>query len=269
MFTEYILCVYEFEKMAEKDKMNRASVPLVTVSHNNYYYLAFMMKQIRRTEGAPTQVIIMDNRSTDPKMVDYLVELESGAFGAGEPSNNNVVVIRNSTNYGPRINHLNHSELYHSLPRCFILTDSDIQFSPKLPPNFVEIMYNISEHYGAEKVGFALDISEPDLLHDIPNYFMGKSLIEWELQFWERPIEKLWQDRWPLYFAEIDTTFCLVNKSYQNSGVHIRIGGPEFTAKHLPWYRSNSLVDLDKQIEMASQQGGDSTMAGFLVRGGP
>ena len=249
------LCNFHYRMM-----MDTTDIPIVTVSHNNYYYLSFMIKQLKGTFGAPKQIIVMDNHSTDPKILDYLGELER--------EDPNILVIRNSTNYGPRINRINHIEIYRSLPDVFCLTDSDILFSPTLPPDFIKIMYEISEYYGAEKVGFALDISEPDLLHDIPDYFMGKSLIEWELQFWERPIEPLWEGKYPLYRAEIDTTFCLINKKYENSCVNIRIGG-DFTSKHLPWYRCNSIVDLGKQLEMAKQQGSDSTMAGFLIQKSP
>ena len=237
-------------------------VTIVTVSHNNYHYLKFMVDQINKSREysfKPYEIIIMDNASTDPKTVQYLRELEENTI---------ITIIYNQTNYGPRINHMNHQELYHALPDRFLMTDPDILFNPDMQPDFYEIMCRISEYYGAEKVGVALDISEPDLLYDIPDYFMGKSIVEWESQFWKKrlpPWELIDGTEIPLYRAEIDTTCCLVNKRYQNSGVHIRMGGC-FTAKHLPWYKKNPvLIDQDILYEMARDQGGDSTMAQHII----
>lgn len=241
-------------------------ITIVTVSHNNYHYLKFMVNQIERIMGSNSyQLLVMDNQSTETKTKNYLHELDQVM---------DAIVLYNQTNYGPRINHMNHQEIYKSLPERYLMTDPDILVSPQLPPNFYEIMCRISEQYGAEKVGFALDISEPNLLYDMPDYFMGKSIVVWESQFWQHPIEPLWESGdivdtpIPLYRAEIDTTFCLVNKRYENSGVHIRMGGPKFTAKHLPWYRRNPVfTDQDILYDMAREQGADSTMAQHILRG--
>lgn len=236
--------------------------PLIIIpSHNNYYYLKFMIDQIQSNFST---IMIMDNKSTDINTKKYLENLEKIE---NMKTNIEYIIIYNQTNYGPRINHLNHADIYYSLPQLYFITDPDILINPNLPKNFIQIMIDISEFYHAEKVGFALDISEPELLVDIPNYFMGKSLIEWELQFWENPIQELWDGLYPLYKAEIDTTFCLVNKKYENSGINIRIGGPMFVAKHLPWYKENPVISKNLLYDMALQQTGISTMAEHILRG--
>jgi dTDP-4-dehydrorhamnose reductase len=54
-----------------------------------------------------------------------------------------------------------------------------------------------------------------------------------------------------IYNAEVDTTFCLINKSNYSGNWknHIRIAG-NFTAKHLPWYKKNKIFDLyDNYLE--------------------
>jgi hypothetical protein len=226
------------------------TIPIVTVSHNNFHYLKFMVDQIR--EAWPNRpLIVMDNQSKDPQTKEYLRTLDA-------------TIIYNETNYGPRINPCNHAKLYRELPEKFLVTDPDIQFPENMPQDIIQILCEISERYRAEKVGFALDISEPELMYDIPDYFMGRSLIDWELQFWENPIETT--DRWTVYRAEIDTTFCLVNKRYEGSQVHIRIGGSGFTAKHLPWYRENGIVNRETAVQIAkNQSGGDSTIARYLI----
>lgn len=214
-----------------------------------------MIDQIRET-WPERPLIIMDNQSTDSYTKNYLGSL------------NDCVIIYNETNYGPRINPCNHATLYQELPEKFLITDPDILFSKNMPHDVIETLCEISERHGAEKVGFALDISEPELMYDIPNYYMGRSLIDWELQFWENPIETT--DRWTLYRAEIDTTFCLVNKRYEGSQIHIRIGGREFTSKHLPWYRENGVVSREAAIQIAKNQDrGISTISRFLVNPEP
>ena len=112
-------------------------ITIVTVSHNNYHYLKFMVEQLKKLlSGKPYQLVIMDNVSKDQKTLEYLHQLEI------DP-NPNTTIIYNSTNYGPRINPLNHQDLYWSLPERFLMTDPDILLNPEMPPDFYEIMCKI------------------------------------------------------------------------------------------------------------------------------
>ena len=49
---------------------------------------------------------------------------------------------------------------------------------------------------------------------------------------WNRPAEA--SPYMECYFAQIDTTFCVVNRRFQN-GAHVRVAG-DFLCKHIPWH---------------------------------
>jgi hypothetical protein len=116
----------------------------------------------------------------------------------------------------------------------YFLSDPDLQLNPKLPDNFTEILYSISMHFNAYKVGFALDISNNDKFYQNKDLSNTLSIYECEKQFWKnRIIDEKYKD-YELYDANIDTTFCLVNMN-RFKKQRIRIAG-DFTAKHLPWY---------------------------------
>jgi len=202
-------------------------IPIVVVSYNNYKYVENTLKQIRDlNENYYKNIVIMDNCSNDVKTVEYLNSVD-------------VKVIRNSTNDGPWINDLKNVEVYHSLPDKFILTDPDLELNPHLAPNFIDTLVEVSTKYQCAKVGFALDISDFDEMYQF-QYHDGNTIYEWERQFWENKID---DNEYELYRASIDTTFCLVNKRF--GAGEIRVAG-NFTAKHLPWYRNNKILNLSE-----------------------
>ena len=59
------------------------------------------------------------------------------------------------------------------------------------------------------------------------------------VKFWNHKIN---DSNYELYKADIDTTFCLLNKNYKNED-RIRVAGI-FTAKHLPWYIDNKVYNV-------------------------
>jgi len=202
-------------------------VPIVVVSYNNHKYVENTLKQIfSLNENYYKNIVIMDNCSSDPKTIEYLNAVD-------------VKVIRNSTNDGPWINDLKNVRVYNSLPEKFILTDPDLELNPLLPRNFIDILVELSNKYQCAKVGFALDISNFDEMYQF-EYHVGKTIYEWEKQFWENKID---DNEYELYRASIDTTFCLVNKRFRMG--EIRVAG-NFTAKHLPWYKNNKILTLSE-----------------------
>jgi hypothetical protein len=76
----------------------------------------------------------------------------------------------------------------------------------------------------------------------------NQTIREWETQFWKKKIDASGDAAtaaYELYDADIDTTFCLMNKTnimmgYDNK---IRVAG-DFTAKHIPWYIENEVYNL-------------------------
>ena len=206
-------------------------IPIIIVSFNNYKYVDNTIQQLRKVnEEYLASIYIMDNCSTCEDTVDYL-------------KNSPCKVIYNKENKGPWVNSDINSHIYNQMPDEFILTDADLQLNPNLPKNFVEILSELSNQYKCFKIGFALDISDYDKMFQGPSnvYCIGDkiaTIYEWEIQFWNNKIE---DERYELYRAEIDTTFCLVNKKYGDSRNLIRIAG-DFVAKHLPWYVDNPIL---------------------------
>jgi glycosyltransferase involved in cell wall biosynthesis len=205
-----------------------SKIPVLIPTFNNPTHLRNMIAQLwsRRIN----RIIVVDNASTFPPMVDLLATLER-----------RVKIIRRPTNTGPHsvLSAANRS----NLPQLFCVTDPDIEFNPSLPPDFLERLAELTEKHQIGKAGFSLDISEPAELHQF--YFMidGKPqrIWEWEEQFWKNEVDRIDGD--PVYFAKIDTTFALYNQAHfipRTFLAALRVAG-RFTAKHLPWYRKYRL----------------------------
>ena len=203
-------------------------IPIVIVCYNNHIYVENTIRQITKlNKHYVPSIIIMDNCSTESDTIEFL-------------ANATVRVIRNTTNTGPWISQTNNRHVYDEMPSKFILTDPDLEFNPKMPANCVEILAQISDSHCASKVGLALDISDAHLFFTSP-YVTTQTIAEFESIYWTKPIP---DSTYTLYRADLDTTFCLINKIHtDHSSRHIRVAG-EFTAKHLPWYRENTLLNV-------------------------
>ena len=201
------------------------NVPIIIISFNNYKYVQNTISQLEKINPSILKdIIIMDNNSSDPNTINYL-------------NTNKYKVVRNSENKGPWIE--NYKDFYNSLPNKFIITDPDLEFNNNLPKNFIQILLNLSDKFKCHKIGFALDIKDFNQMYNT-TYYNNQTIYDWEKQFWSKKIDDL---SYELYNAEIDTTFCLINKLASNkSSKRIRIAG-NFTAKHLPWYKNNSFYN--------------------------
>ena len=119
----------------------------------------------------------------------------------------------------------------------------------------------MSQKYKSYKIGFALDISDHDKMFQIDNYSCGQNIYNWERHFWNLRIE---DDEYTLYYAGIDTTFCLICKHEYRNEIQIRVADA-FTVKHLPWYIENKIMniyDLDYQSGMQTRI---STISQFIM----
>ena len=223
------------------------NIPIVVICYNNYRYVANTLAQIAKiNKDYYANIIILNNASTCPETIAYLksVSCVSGVSG--------VSVINNVGNLGPWITHMNNRHIYDLLPDKYIITDPDLKLNEKIPCNFIEILANLSDTYKTSKIGFALDISDHEQFHTTKEYMANQTIREWETQFWKKKIDtsSISADTaataaYELYDADIDTTFCLMNKTnimmgYDNK---IRVAG-DFTAKHIPWYIENEVYNL-------------------------
>ena len=207
-------------------------IPIFIVSYNNGILVKRSVEAIRKF--APSNPItILDNASRFNDTLDILSELEK------LPS---VTVKKYTTNTGPwRV--LRDLEFNEVRKSPFVLTDPDLDLST-LPENTLEILTEIQAKHKSSHVGLALNIfDKEDLIPSV--YWLGRTIFEWEIQFWLRHIP---DDKYELYNAKIDTTFCLYNYEYP---IHyIRVAGP-LIVKHLPWHRSFIKTLTQKQaIEM-------------------
>ena len=185
-------------------------IPVFIIAYNQYTFVKDMVEQLQKYINSD-RIHILDNKSTYPPMIEYLKSIEG-----------NVHVHRFHENYGHSIIEVLENLNY----KRYIITDPDIAFNKNLPKNFINILDDIAEKYKSGRVGFALDISN-NICLDI--LYCGQTVIEWESQFWTNRIP---HRSYELYKADIDTTFCLINKEYE--GDSIRIAG-DFTCVHRPW----------------------------------
>ncbi|CAN5660382.1 hypothetical protein BH20VER1_BH20VER1_30730 [soil metagenome] len=204
-------------------------LPVLIPSFNNPTYLRAMIAQLLSI--GLENLIIVDNASEFSPHLRYLAALEK-----------RFIVVRQPENSGPRAL-VRTPQLFDSLPQFFCITDPDLEFHPRLPPDFVQHLIDLTCTHRVGKAGFALDISTPEAMQPHP-YQIGEERLriwEWEAQFWRSPIEPAGDD--PAYRARLDTTFAVYNKEYFDLATHlegIRVAG-RYTARHLPWYREHHL----------------------------
>ena len=226
-------------------------IPIIIVSYNNHIYVENTIKQIININPSYREnIIVMDNNSTDPNTIEYINNIVNTSF---------VQVIKNGTNIGPWVSHHHNTHVYDMMPNKFIITDPDLEFNKNLPINFIEIMDELSNKYPCRKMGFALRIDDFDDDMFPGDYTLGKTICEWENQFWPNKID---DPDYDLYFADIDTTFCLYNK--HQGGHPIRIAG-NFSARHLPWYKTRDIFNLYEKYNLLTKTTHISTISKLVV----
>ena len=206
------------EAFGKEDVRN---IPIVIICWNNYYFVKNMVSQLKKYSHP---IIILDNKSNYSKLLDYYKELED---------DDQIEVRLLDQNYGHKV----YQQLQSTLPDVYILSDPDLELNANMPQDFCRVLLAVSNKYESYKVGLALDISDNNKFIECDDYTNGKNIYEWESQFWKRKITDSSVDH-ELYYADVDTTFCLINNKHLSKGGdnNIRIAG-DFTAKHLPWYK--------------------------------
>lgn len=163
------------------------------------------------------KIFIIDNHSTLPQTQRWLNVSKH-------------TIIRVSRNEGHMV--WKNPLIYDCLPDRFIITDPDLEFQDSMPSSLVDTLFHVSDQYESQRVGPALLIT-PDNKGMFPYKWphLDKNTYDAEKQYWAEPIQN--NEGLEMYYANIDTTFCLYNKKNERSP--IRIGGA-YTVRHLPWY---------------------------------
>jgi len=226
----------KFNEIEEREiEVNTNEIPFVIICWNNLFFVKNFVNQIKKYKR---KIIILNNNSEYESLYKYFKEVK-------DELGDQIEIRLLDQNYGHEV----YIKLAKTLPDVYMLSDPDLQLNENLPENFVDILYNLSNKYKTYKVGFALDISDKDNFLSCEEYTDSKSIYDWEKQFW---VNKINNKNYELYNADIDTTFCLINKNYFNENHYeaIRIAG-DYTAKHLPWYKDYIKNNIPKdEIEI-------------------
>jgi hypothetical protein len=209
-----------------------SSIPVVIPTHDNPTFTRNTLRQL--CERGIINVIVVDNASTYPPMLEYLDRIEAP------------LLIRRSENLGPWI--WQDPAIFDELPQHFALTDPDLEFNPRLPPDFIQKLTALTERFKVGKAGFALEICDSFLMRqdDFEIGGTGWKIWDWEQQFWKHPLGTLDKENM-MYLAPIDTTFAVYNKAYFDPAKTdaVRVSG-NYTCRHLPWYR-DSIVPREER----------------------
>lgn len=224
--------IHKFKKIFKKLKtfgsltvlrqlIDPTSIPFIIINYNQLFYFKKLVEFAIKSNFK--KIVIIDNVSTYQPLLDYYKKI----------SLQGIIIEHMDKNYGHMVL-FEESKLYNKYCKgFFILSDADIVPNENLPDNFIKtLMYWLFKRYDqVTKVGFAMN------LEDIPDYYPQKNkVLEWEKQFWHKPIKK------NVYLAKVDTTFALYKPNFKNTLKHrmdfyngIRIAG-NFSAQHGGWY---------------------------------
>ena len=203
------------EPKQDSEDLIKENITAVIIGYNQYTYIKNMVSQL---EKYTKDIVVIDNNSNYPPLNDYY--------------NNDFKysLLRQKKNYGHSVYRQNWVK--NITGDVFILTDPDLQFNKNLPNNFIHDLINISNYYQSGRVGFALLIDSDDIRQDVTH--AGYKIKDWENRFWQHKLSYPPNPNFELYSAEIDTTFFLCNRKY-NDNNHIRIAG-DYTCIHIPWH---------------------------------
>jgi glycosyltransferase involved in cell wall biosynthesis len=210
--------------------------PIIIPVFNTPTHLKSMIDQLE--DRGWTNIIICDNNSTYPPMIDLLDQLSDKYH-----------VVLWGENKGPRY-YTENKDICSRMPKYFIVTDPDILFNPKMPSRSIAKMKRILDMYEVSKVGLAIDIHSPE---ERDRMFDPQQVDLWEKVFWTRKVDR-YVERDELYAAAIDTTFSLYNRDKFLSEIDdvpgkmtcntsaLRVAG-RFTCQHMGWWANRGLTD--------------------------
>lgn len=200
-------------------------IPFFITSYNRVSCLKELVKWCQKAEL--TNVIIIDNASIYPPLLEYLKEVEKDGY---------------------KVHRLSSNMKHYALWECegfndivkdkyFVLTDPDIIPIEDCPLDVIDCLYEILQrHSSMPKVGLGLKID------DIPDYFsLKRNVLYWESQYWTHPI---YDEKVILFEAPVDTTFALYRPGVRGWQAVCRTGYP-YIARHVTWYKD--LIQLSEE----------------------
>ncbi len=217
-----------FNPIVREQKKNPKKIPIIIISFNQLFYLKQLVDFLKKHQYS--NIVIIDNNSTYPPLLDYFDSIESS-----------VTLHRLNENLGHLVFWKN-KELFEKYSKgYYVVTDADIVPVENCPDDFLKYFIKILNSYPKiTKVGFSLKID------NIPESNLSKNkIIKWEKRFWVK------MDKKGNYISAIDTTFALYRPSNvlfdtTNFFNAIRTNSP-YQALHGGWYLdTNALNDEQK-----------------------
>ena len=223
----YKLFLFIGNNFAYKQITNYKSIPIVIISFNQLFYLEKLVSFLHKHDYK--NIIIVDNNSTYPPLLDYFEVIKS-----------TVTIHRLAENMGHMVFWKNTKIFSLYSKGYYIVTDADIVPIETCPENFVkQLLHTLNQNIRITKVGLSLKID------DIPESNPNKSaIIKWESQFWQKFVSQ------GQYKAATDTTFAIYKPNYTFKPKRfykaIRLDKP-FQALHGGWYTDfKNLTDEQK-----------------------
>lgn len=240
-YFENIKAKNEYKKLLKNNSIiiaqrkNIKSIPVLIINFNQLFYLEQLINFL--IERKFENIIIIDNKSTYPPLLEYYKKIESKV---------NIEYL--AENYGHQVLYKVPNLLEKYCQGYYFLTDSDIIPNDNLPDNFAEEMMKKLDQYFSKitKIGFALR------LDNIPDHFkLKEKVLAWEGKFWQNQVELNG------YLTTIDTTFALYKPRYGLQFTNIdflkglRLGG-DYSATHGGWYINTENLSEENQFYFAT-----------------
>lgn len=169
-----------------------------------------------------TRIIILDNASTYPPLLDYYRSLDSSDV-------TNVVYLHHN---------IGHTAIWDSgvLERLdirtpYVYTDSDVVPDENCPRDLVRhLLLGLKRYPWLDKCGVALRVDD---------IVLTDSATKWQCQF-----SRLLLDD-DFFFAPTDTTFALYN-NYRHYTLNMSARTRRLQARHIPWYYAPDNIPADE-----------------------
>ena len=204
---------------------------------NNFNRLALVREQVDWLLGLrePVAVVIVDNDSTYPPLLDYYDQLDHPL----------VQVVRLGFNSWRKGAAYVAREKLRAFDR-YVITDSDLLPYPETPPDLIAHLSALLDRYPEyNHVGTSLRIT------DLPDHYpLKETVIGYESRFWPPAARERGGDG---YEALIDTTFAMYRRgsSVLATGPALRTKHP-YTLRHVDWYTDPAAISPEFEYYLKS-----------------
>ena len=225
-------------------------IPIFIIVKDRTTVLKQSMESYQNLIKSPIEIILLDQESTYPGMIDFLKQKEKEGM--------KVIYLKNTKPVGNSMFPAIRSPIYQICQemsvRYYVLTDPDIMFE-KIDGDILEFYtFFMENNPGFDAIGPMLEID------DIPDYYPFKAeALKRHKLFWDatgdyalygppKPIQ--YKEKTISYqVAPIDTTFALRDiqkRKFCWTSNAVRTRKP-YTAKHLDWYIDPNNITEDQK----------------------